>query len=110
MLRQAGAAAVPSDIRDTVNREATQAAPVDESFADKLLFWRTPEKKLGPTDTVIDPQQEAQRLKSSAATTQAGAAAPAAGQAPAAPGAAPAGQPELLGPPTIERKGEPKVG
>ena len=37
--------AVPSDIRDTVNREATQAAPVDESFADKLLFWRTPEKK-----------------------------------------------------------------
>lgn len=114
LLRQAGVAAVPSDIRDTVNREATQAAPVDESFADKLLFWRTPEKKLGPTDTVIDPQQEAQRLKSPAAAAQAGTAGtPATGAAPAAttpPAAAPAAQPELLGPPTIERKGEPKVG
>ncbi|HKW53190.1 MAG TPA: DUF3035 domain-containing protein, partial [Stellaceae bacterium] len=66
LLRQAGAAAAPRDIRDTVNREAMQSpAPVDESFADKLLFWRTPEKKLGPTDAVIDPAQEAQRLKAS---------------------------------------------
>jgi len=120
LLRQAGAATASRDIRDTVNREATQAAaPVDESFADKLLFWRTPEKRLGPTDTVIDPQREAKRLKAPAAAPQAGAAvAPAAGAAPAAaaaPGAAsgtaPApAQPELLGPPTIERKGEPKVG
>jgi hypothetical protein len=121
LLRQAGAAAAPRDIRDTVNREATEAAaaPVDESFADKLLFWRTPEKRLGPTDSVIDPQREAQRLKVPAATTQAGAAAapaaagaPAAAAAPAAaPGApAPAAQPDLLGPPTIERKGVPKVG
>jgi DUF3035 family protein len=121
LLRQAGAAAAPRDIRDTVNREATQAAaPVDESFADKLLFWRTPEKRLGPTDTVIDPQREAQRLKAPVATTQAGAAAAPSGSAPPAadavpsadaPSAAPpAAQPELLGPPTIERKGEPKVG
>jgi Xaa-Pro aminopeptidase len=124
LLRQAGAAAAPRDIRDTVNREAMQsAAPVDESFASKLLFWRTPEKKLGPTDRVIDPAQEAQRLKGSAAAQAAGtpaagagaAATPAAGTPPAAATpaaaapAAPAAQPELLGPPTIERKGEPKI-
>jgi Xaa-Pro aminopeptidase len=111
LLRQAGAAAAPRDIRDTVNREAIQsAAPVDESFAEKLLFWRTPEKRLGATDTVIDPAQEAQRLKGSATAAQA-AGTPAAGAAPAAgtPPAAPAAQPELLGPPTIERKGEPKI-
>lgn len=137
LLRQAGATATQRDIRDTVNREAMQTAPpVDESFADKLLFWRTPEKRLGATDSVIDPQQEALRLKGSAAAAQTGGApasgaAPAAGSAPAvgatpaaattpaaspaaaatpAASPAPAAQPELLGPPTIERKGSPKVG
>ena len=123
LLRQAGAEAASRDIRDTVNREATQAAaaPVDESFADKLLFWRTPEQKLGPTDTVIDPQREAQRLKAPAAATQASpvaetpgaAAVPAPAAVPAAaPGtpAAPPTTPDLIAPPTIERKGEPKVG
>jgi hypothetical protein len=124
LLRQAGAAAAPRDIRDTVNREAMQSAPpIDESFADKLLFWRTPEKRAGVTDSVIDPAQEAQRLKASpaaqagatpgAGAAPAAAATPAAGTSPAGaatPGAtAPATQPELLGPPTIERKGEPKI-
>ena len=117
LLRQAGAAAAPRDIRDTVNREAMQSAPpIDESFADKLLFWRTPDKRVGVTDSVIDPQQEALRLKGSATSPQAGGA-PAAGAAPAAatpaasapPAAAPAAQPDLLGPPTIERKGEPRI-
>jgi len=132
LLLQAGAASAPRDIRDTVNREAMQSAPpIDESFADKLLFWRTPERRVGLTDTVIDPQQEALRLKGSASAEQAGAA-PAPGAAPAAvtpvagaaaapvasappaaaatPGAAaPAAQPDLLGPPTIERKGEPRI-
>ena len=129
LLLQAGAATAPHDIRDTVNREARETAPpIDDSFADRLLFWRTPEKQAGVTDSVIDPQQEALRLKGSAsaaqagatpaagagpATTAAGAAAtPAAGTPPAAatPGAtAPAAQPDLLGPPTIERKGEPRI-
>jgi len=130
LLRQAGAAAAPRDIRDTVNREAMETAPpIDESFADKLLFWRTPEKRVGVTDSVIDPQQESLRLKGSASAAQAGAT-PAAGAAPAAtpaasaaatpaagappaaatPGAAaPVAQPDLLGPPTIERKGEPRI-
>ncbi|HEX6838917.1 MAG TPA: DUF3035 domain-containing protein, partial [Polyangia bacterium] len=68
LLRQAGAANATRDIRDTINREAAQAAgPIDESFVDKLLFWRTPEKRLGATDVVVDPQQEAQRLKASQA-------------------------------------------
>ena len=115
LLRQAGAAAAPRDIRDTVNREAMQSAPpIDESFAAKLLFWRTPEKSVGLTDVVIDPQQEAQRLKASATSAQAGGT-PAAGAAAATPAtgtppaAAPAAQPDLLGPPTIERKGEPRI-
>ncbi|HEX7969603.1 MAG TPA: DUF3035 domain-containing protein, partial [Stellaceae bacterium] len=94
LLRQAGAANAPRDIRDTVNREAAQSAgPVDESFADKLLFWRSPEKRLGATDVVVNPQEEAQRLKAGqpaapaagAAPEAAGAAAPSAAPGPAAP-------------------------
>src|SRR5260221_4533784 len=115
LLRQAGATTVPRDIRDTVNREAMQsAAPVDESFADKLLFWRTPEKRLGPTDAVIDPQREAQRLKAPAATPQAGAAvAPAArGAPPTAAAAAPASRhaPAAAPPPPPGPLGAPASG
>ncbi len=127
LLRHAGAETAPRDIRDTVNREATQSAgPVDESFVDKLLFWREPEKRLGATDVVVNPQEEAQRLKAAQASgaapgaatpasdvaTPASDAAPPSSVAPASPpSVAPASpNPELLGPPTIERRHDPKVG
>jgi Protein of unknown function (DUF3035) len=110
LLRQAGAAGAPHDIRDVVNKEAAQTTPVDQGLVEKLLFWREPEKPVGVTDAVINPQQESERLKAA----QTGAAPPAANPpAPAQGGAAtpsttPA--PELLAPPTIERRGDPKVG
>ena len=116
LLRQAGAASAPRDIRDTVNREATQSAgPVDESFVDKLLFWRSPEKRLGATDVVVNPQEEAQRLKSGQPVAATSASPQATGASPqatgaATPDAAPApAAPELLGPPTIERRRDPKI-
>jgi hypothetical protein len=104
LLRQAGAANAPRDIRETIARDATQAPqPVDESFIDKLLFWRTPGKNADATAAVVDPQAEAQRLKGGP-----GAAAAAPGTQPAAATVAPA--PDLLGPPTIERRRDPSTG
>ena len=95
LLRQAGAAAAPRDIRETVTREAMQAPPpANESFIDKLLFWRTPDKSASATASVLDPAAEAQRLKAGGAT-------------PAAAGTPPAPVPELLAPPTIERRRDP---
>lgn len=94
LLRQAGAANAPPNIRETVTREAMQAPPVaNESFIDKLLFWRTPDKNADATASVLDPAAEAQRLKSGGA----------------AAGGAPAVQPDLLGPPTIERRRDPST-
>jgi hypothetical protein len=90
-LRAAGASNALPDIRDTVNKEAQDAAgPVDTSFVDRLLFWRSPEPNPG-TGVVIDPAQEAQRLQSART-----AAAPV--------------PPEMSAPPTIERNGRPTVG
>jgi hypothetical protein len=59
LLRAAGAGAAPPNIRETIAREAN-AEPVDQSFVDKLLFWRSADNSLGQ---VIDPQTEADRLK-----------------------------------------------
>jgi Protein of unknown function (DUF3035) len=97
LLRQAGAANAPRDIRETVTRDAMQTPPPpDESFIDKLLFWRTPDKTANATDSVLDPAAEAQRLKAGGAT--------AAGTGtPAAP------VPELIGTPTIERRRDPST-
>ena len=62
LLRAAGAGSAPPNIRETIAREAN-AEPVDQSFVDKLLFWRSADNSLGPTDQVINPQTEADRLK-----------------------------------------------
>ena len=73
LLREAGAASASPDIRQLVTEEARKSGPggIDESFVDKLLFWRGPSYVLGPTDKVIDPEAEAQRLKASQATASA---------------------------------------
>jgi DUF3035 family protein len=72
LLKQAGAASAPPDIRQTIAKEARgEEAPVNETFVDKLLFWRGPEQSLGPTDTVIDPNMESTRLKGSQAAASA---------------------------------------
>jgi hypothetical protein len=92
LLREAGAGSAPADIRETITREARQGGPMDESFVDKLLFWRGPAVSLGPTDQVIDPQAESQRLKGS--------------EAAAAAAATPSG---MTGAPVIERRQDPSM-
>jgi hypothetical protein len=94
LLKRAGAAAAPPDIRDTITTESRTG--IDKGFIDKLLIWKEPDYKLGPTDEVIDPAVEKQRLRSSQAVAGAGAA-------PAAPSAPPG----LTGTPVIERTKAP---
>lgn len=61
LLQEAGAANAPSDIRQLVNTEAEASSGMSDSFVDKLAFWRS-DDKLGPTDSVINPVQEEERL------------------------------------------------
>lgn len=61
LLREAGAANAPTDIRQLVDTEAQTANDMSDSFVDKLAFWR--KEKPGSPDQVIDPAQEAERLK-----------------------------------------------
>ena len=58
MLREAGAANAPSNIRELVNVEARTDKPIDEGFVDKLLFWHASD-----TAEVIDPEKEAERVR-----------------------------------------------
>lgn len=89
-LKQVGAGDAPTNIRQLVDQEANGPNQMSDSFVDKLAFWRSPEKKLGPTDNVIDPSAEEQRLSD-------------AREATASPDAA--ASPGLSGKPTIERTG-----
>lgn len=93
LLKQAGAANASPDIRQTITQEAREAtSPVDESFVDKLLFWRSADSGAPPVDAVIDPQLEAQHLKDAKAAASA---------SPTPPG--------MAGAPTIERVKEPSI-
>jgi Protein of unknown function (DUF3035) len=83
LLKQAGAADAPKDIRQLVETDAS--SQISDSFVDKLAFWRK-DQKLGPTDAVIDPVAEQDRL----AANRAG-------------GTASVPAPELSGKPVIER-------
>lgn len=65
-LVQAAGRPAPADIRAEVDREAAIDAP-SRSFADRLLFWRSPP----PPGTVVDPARESQRLRQNAALGQA---------------------------------------
>jgi hypothetical protein len=68
ILKQAGATSAPSDIRKTVNQETTRLSEPDRSFIDSLLFWKS-EPVPGE---IVDPQKEAQRLQSNAASGKKG--------------------------------------
>jgi len=59
LLRQAGADKEDPNIRQTVNAESNRQLDADRSFVDSLMFWRTPPQP----GTVIDAQQESQRLR-----------------------------------------------
>lgn len=65
LLAAAGPAA-PAGIRQRVAGEQTALNAVDQSFADRLIFWRpAPEPGM-----VVDPAREAQRIRENAALGQ----------------------------------------
>jgi len=94
LLREAGAASAPTDIRQLVDTEAQSSSELSDGFVDKLAFWR--KDKPSAADQVIDPTQEAERLKSLKDAKTANPPANAATQAQAAPTG-------LASAPTIER-------
>ncbi len=65
-LVQAAGPPVTPEIRSAVDQEAS-ARRSSPGIADKLLFWRTPQKP----GIVVDPEKEAQRLRENAALGQA---------------------------------------
>ena len=65
LVQQAGPPA-PADIRRDIAQDQRQQAANDQSFVDRLLFWRTPAQP----GVVVDPQRESQRLRENAALGQ----------------------------------------
>ena len=64
LVQDAGPPA-PANIRQRVNQDAALAGD-NRSFADRLMFWRSPP----PPGVVVDPAREAQRLRENAALGQ----------------------------------------
>lgn len=60
LLKEAGAADAPKDIRQLVDTDASQQ--MSDSFVDKLAFWRKDDKP-APNNAVINPVAEEDRLK-----------------------------------------------
>jgi hypothetical protein len=65
-LLSASGQAAPRDIRNKVDSEAQLDSP-SRSFADRLMFWKSPP----PAGTVVDPVRESARLRQNAALGQA---------------------------------------
>jgi len=65
LMAQTGPSA-PADIRSKVDQD-TRYAAADESFVDKILYWRKPNTQ----EVQVDPQKESQRLRQNAALGQA---------------------------------------
>ena len=61
LIQEAGPAA-PNDIRRKIDQDARYATN-DESFVDKVLYWRKPDTE----HVQIDAQKESQRLRQNAA-------------------------------------------
>ncbi|MBL8835567.1 MAG: DUF3035 domain-containing protein [Alphaproteobacteria bacterium] len=64
-LARSGADRADPAIRDTVNREAGQAAETDETLLERLIFGRQ------PAEPLVDPTRESQRLREAQATGRA---------------------------------------
>lgn len=81
LLKRAGVTAADPNIRSTVNRESAKLAEADNTFVNRLMFWRDKEEP----GVVVDADKEARRLRENAAL----------------------GKPATTGEtPTISRKGE----
>jgi len=90
LLREAGAGSVDPAIRQRVTDEASGSPTDEKGFVDKLLFWQSSGPP--PSNQVIDPAKEAERLKTAQANGK-----------PAAPDATVAAPSDQQAP-TIERK------
>jgi hypothetical protein len=61
LLKQAGAANAPADIRRTVDADPSEGVPFDRGLVDKLLFWTGPTTP--PSNATINPGEEASRIR-----------------------------------------------
>jgi Protein of unknown function (DUF3035) len=60
ILQAAGANGAQGNIRQVVNEEAAESQPFDQSFVDRLVFWRQNKKA---QKALLDPVQETARLE-----------------------------------------------
>ena len=60
LLRETGGLTATSDIRATINEEASILSSQDQAFVDKLIFW-VDEKPAG--GTIIDAKKEQRRIQ-----------------------------------------------
>ena len=65
LVQEAGPPA-PADIRTEIAQEQGRLNGAGQSFADRLMFWRS----APPPGIAVDPQKEAQRLRENAALGQ----------------------------------------
>lgn len=70
LLRQAGAASTPSDIRQTVDADPTEGVPFDRNLVDKLLFWSGPTTPA--SNETLNPGEEQSRIRLAQSVTKPG--------------------------------------
>jgi hypothetical protein len=63
LLKRAGVAENEPDIRAVVNRETSKLAEANDTFINRLMFWR-PKEQPG---VIVDADKEAKRLRENAA-------------------------------------------
>lgn len=61
LLRQTGASTVSPEIRQQIETDPKEGVPFERSLVDKLIFWEGP--KTPPSANVINPSEEASRLR-----------------------------------------------
>ena len=71
LLRETGASKVSSDIRQQIDTDPKQGVPFERSLVDRLIFWEGP--KTPPSTNVINPSEEASRLRLSQTVASTGA-------------------------------------
>jgi hypothetical protein len=59
LLDRTGGSSADPAIRSRINRETTVLAEADQSFTERLMFWRSPSEY----GTVVDPNEEAKRIR-----------------------------------------------
>lgn len=67
LMQRTGAANADPNIRTLINRESTILAEADQSFTERLMFWRSPTEY----GTVIDPKKESERIRETQASGKA---------------------------------------